>query len=239
LGEWAEAVADFTRATELSGPTDPTLWDELALAHLGSGDVAAYQKTCARMLEMFGPELPLICAGGAFAAGPTNPWATPLTLHVAGQSVADSRDAADVTAARCTTRPDTLTDWQRLVSLTKKSSDEVRGKVLCRARRYDEAVELLTPLRTKPAPDTFLASPLTTNWPQLATLYIALAEQGRGHTAEAARLLKETTDWLDHVEEPLDGKPKQKNSALLAWTERVRIDQLRRELEGLLKDKAP
>jgi WD40 repeat protein/tetratricopeptide (TPR) repeat protein len=239
LGEWAEAVADFTRATELTGPADPGLWDTLALAHLGRGDLAAYQKTCAKMLEMFGRETPVIWAGGAFAAGPINLWATPLALHVASQAVAGSRDAADMAAVRCTTRPDTLTDWQQLVPLTKKSSDEVRGKVLCRARRYDEAVELLTPLRTKPAPDTFLASPLTTNWPQLATLYIALAEQGRGHTAEARRLLKETTDWLEQVFEPPDGTTKRKNSELLAWTERVQIDQLCRELEGLLKDKAP
>jgi hypothetical protein len=127
-------------------------------------------------------------------------------------------------------------DWQRLVSLTKKSSDEVRGKVLCRAGRYDEAVKLLTPLRKAQAPMTFMAPPLTTNWPQLATLYVALAEQGRGHTAQARQLLKETTDWLEEVIESPGDNPKRKNSELLVWTERVQIDQLRSELEAQLKD---
>jgi hypothetical protein len=49
-------------------------------------------------------------------------------------------------------------------------------------------------------------------------------------------LLKETTDWLD---KPPENNPKRKNSDQLAWTERVQIDQLRRELVELLKDQAP
>ena len=49
-------------------------------------------------------------------------------------------------------------------------------------------------------------------------------------------MLKETTDWLA---KPANDKPKQKNSDQFHWKERVEIDQLRRELEGLLKDKAP
>ena len=77
LGHWAEAVADFARAAELTGPADPTPWDSLALAQLGRGDTAAYRKTCARMLAMFGRTPPLIWAGGAFAAGPFNPWGAP------------------------------------------------------------------------------------------------------------------------------------------------------------------
>jgi hypothetical protein len=71
-----------------------------------------------------------------------------LVLQVAHHAARPSQDVADVTAVRCTTRPDTLPDWQRLVALTEKSPDEVRGKVLCRAGRYDEAVKLLEPGRT-------------------------------------------------------------------------------------------
>jgi tetratricopeptide (TPR) repeat protein len=217
-GQWAEAVADLARAAELTGPTSPTPWDTLALAQLGRGDTAAYRKTCARMLTMFGRPPPAIWAGGAFAAGPSGPWAAPLSLHAADRAVRLSV-AAGMTAVCCTTRPDTLTDWQRLLPLIEKAPADVRGKVFCRAGRFDEAVELL-----KGNPST------------LFKLYLALAEQGRGRTAEAKRLLKETTDWLD---KPQTDNPKRKNSDWSPWTERVQIEQLRRELEALLKDKAP
>ncbi|HZY88870.1 MAG TPA: hypothetical protein VFE78_28860, partial [Gemmataceae bacterium] len=227
--------ADFTRAAELAGPTDPTPWDALALAQLGRGDTAAYRKTCDRMLALFGRTPPLIWAGGTFAAGPYNPYAAPLALHVAEQAASLSRDAIGVTAVRCTTRPDTLPDWQRLVSLTEKSPDDVRGAVFCRTGRYNEAVQLLGPLRWwgpggVPVPVT--------------TLYLGLAEHGRGRPAEAKQLLKETTDWLEQPRRDWLGLPqkdnlKQKNRDGLTWMERVQIEQLRGELEALLKDKAP
>ena len=60
----AEAVADLARAAELTGPTDPTPWDWLALAQLGRGDTAAYRQTCRRMLALFGRTPPLLWAGG-------------------------------------------------------------------------------------------------------------------------------------------------------------------------------
>jgi hypothetical protein len=116
----------------------------------------------------------------------------------------------------------------------------VRGKVYCRTGRYDLAVKLLEPLRKTPAQlEAFQRGfggerpPVPT---PVLTLYLALAEHGRGHTAEAKQLLTETTGWLD---KPMKDNPKQKNSDSLAWTERVQIEQLRRELEALLKDQAP
>jgi WD40 repeat protein/Flp pilus assembly protein TadD len=233
LGQWDKAITDFTRAAELSGRTDPAPWDALALAQLARDDTAAYHKTCTRMLALFDRPPPLIWAGGAFAAGPFNTVAAPVALHVAEQAASLSRDAVGVTAVRFTTRPDARTDWQRLVSLTEKSPDELRGAVFCRVGRYDEAVKLLEPLHTA------LGNPAPLN-----TLYIALAEHGRGRTAEARQLLKETTDWLEQPQ--IDwlgllqqGNPRQKNRDGLGWAERVQIDQLCRELEGLLKDKVP
>ena len=67
---------------------------------------------------------------------------------------------------------------------------------------------------------------------QMVDLYLALAEHGRGHTAEAKKLLKETADWMDQPQPDNQGR---KNMAILQWTERVQLEQLRRELEGLLK----
>jgi hypothetical protein len=145
-----------------------------------------------------------------------------------------------VAAVRCTTRPDTLADWQRLIPLTKHGDPEVRGKVFCRAGRYDEAVKLLEPLRTVTkweidrGPVEIRPVPVTTPAP-VVLLYLALAERGRGRTAEANRLLKEATDWLNAS--PKD-KPRQTNRDQLRWTERVQIEELRRELEMLLQDNA-
>jgi tetratricopeptide (TPR) repeat protein len=241
LGQWAKAIADLTRAAELTGPLGVTPWDWLALAQLGRHDTAAYKRTCARMLTMFGRTPPPIWAGSAFAAGPLSPLGTALALHVAQRTASLRADAAAVTAVRCTTRPDAVADLQRLTSLTKRSSNEVRGKIFCRTGRYQAAVNLLRPLRRAPTEaDDFLRGgfglgriPSPT---AVLTLYLALAEHGCGRTAEAKRLLKETTVWLA---QPAKEAPKQKNGDRLAWTERVQIAQLRHELETLLKSKAP
>jgi len=231
LGQWDKAIADFTRAAELTGPASATPWEVLALAQLGRDDPVAYRKTCTQMLEMFRRTPPPIWTGGAFAGGPFHPYATLLSLHAAEQAASLNRDAAAMTALRCTTRPDALTDWQRLVTLTANSPDHVRGAVFCRTGRYDEAVKLLEPLRTSGPGGVF--APLT-------NLYLALAEHGRGRTAQAKQLLKETTDWLEQPRRdwlglPQKDNPNQNNRDGLAWTERVQIEQLRRELAAILK----
>jgi WD40 repeat protein/tetratricopeptide (TPR) repeat protein len=238
LGQWADAAKDFERAAERTGPTDPALWQSLALAQLASGDPAAYQKTCARMRTMFGRTPPVIWAGGALAAGPLGVWGTPLALHTAEQAVALSRDAAEVTALCCSIRPDTLKSWQGLLPLTKRAGPEVRAMVLCRMGRYDEAVKLLEPLRTVlvgPSTDfgLLLFGPTPTPAP-LVNLQLALVEHARGRTAEAKKLLEKTITWLDEPQ-PDWMNPKQKNRDARAWTEGVQIDELCRELKSLLK----
>jgi hypothetical protein len=114
-----------------------------------------------------------------------------------------------------------LTDWQPLVALTKGSGPEVRGVVCCRTGRHDEAVGLLEPLRRS-----------STTFAPLLTLYLALAEHGRGRTAQAKRWLEEATAWL---EKPSPNNPMQKNRDTLPWTQRVQIDQLCGELQMLLR----
>jgi WD40 repeat protein/tetratricopeptide (TPR) repeat protein len=225
LGQWREAVADLGRAAKLSGPTGPTVWSWLALAQLGSGDTAAYKKTCTRMLATFGRSPAQVWAGGALAAGPLAPFAAPLTLLVADQAAPPGEDAIGTTVLLCAVRPDTLADWKPLLALVDKSNAEVRGKLLCRLGRYDQAVEVLRPVREEAtvSPGSRL----------IADLYLALAEHGRGRTMEAKRLLKETTDWWDMP--PRDNQ--KRNRDFLPWTERVPIEQLRREVEGLLGGK--
>ncbi len=66
----------------------------------------------------------------------------------------------------------------------------------------------------------------------LLTLYLALAEHGRGHRAEAMKLLNEATATLD---QSLNDNPKVKFGDKLPWIERVQITELRRELDRLVK----
>jgi WD40 repeat protein/tetratricopeptide (TPR) repeat protein/tRNA A-37 threonylcarbamoyl transferase component Bud32 len=52
LGEFTAAAADLAKAIEKANRQD-SLWYELALAHLGSGQVRDYRRTCADMLKTF------------------------------------------------------------------------------------------------------------------------------------------------------------------------------------------
>ncbi len=218
-GEWDKAIADFRAAATLAGPTDPTPWDVLALAQLAGGKTADYQQTCTQMLALFGRPTPAIWAGGALSAGPLNPWGTPLALHTAEHAASLSRRAATITAIRCTTGPGVPVDWQQLVRMTAQSSDELKGAVLCRAGRYDEAVKLLTPLRNAIG---------TTG--DLVRLYLALAEHGRGNVAEAKQLYTRSAPSLK-----LPAKDRENFPLSLAWIERAAYRAVARELEALLK----
>jgi WD40 repeat protein/tetratricopeptide (TPR) repeat protein len=230
-GEWDKAIVDFRDATKLAGPTDPTPWDALALAQLAGGDTAGYKQTCARMLSLFGRPTPAIWAGGICSAAPFNPWGAPLSLATAEQAASLSRRAATITAIRCTTGPGAPVDWQQLVQMTSKSSDELKAAVLCRAGRYDEAVKLLTlgggggNVGPPPPRNTI------TTYGQLVTLYLALAEHGRGNIAEAKQLYQDSTAGWEALQKGRENFPQDP----LTWMERVQIEQLRREVELLLK----
>jgi WD40 repeat protein/tetratricopeptide (TPR) repeat protein len=244
LGDWGKAVKDLARAAELSGPADPSLWDALALAQLANRDPAGYKKTCADMLSMYDRAPPLTWTGAVFAAGPLNLVNAPAALHVGDQASSFRRAGIGVAAVRCTTRPDTLADWQRLVHLIDPAvpagladltrmfgnrSWEVCGKVFCRAGRFDRAYELLEPLRF--ASNNFFV-PAGEPSPTIS-LYLALVEHGRGHKTEARKLLDETNKWLD---QPSKNQAMKSNREGLNWTERVQIEELRRELKELLKE---
>ena len=52
-GEYAQAAAAFAKGVELE-PDQPYVWYSQAAAHVGAGDLAAYRKVCAGMLDRFG-----------------------------------------------------------------------------------------------------------------------------------------------------------------------------------------
>jgi eukaryotic-like serine/threonine-protein kinase len=222
MGQWDKAVADLSRAAELIGPADPAVWDRLALAQLGRGDIPGYKKTCAQMLALFRRPTGAIWAGGAFMAGPFDPLGGLAALQVAERSAAVSRLGAIATAARCTSRPDTLADWQRLLTLPAKLPGDVRGAVLCRAGQYDEAADLLETRRA-----------WWSEGPQqhLLGMYLALAEHGRGHTAEARQLMKQASARL---EQRAQDRANPRDDERFNWMEHVQVEHLHRELETLL-----
>ncbi len=52
-GQWKQAAAEYARATEFQSG-EPYLWWYQAITHLAAGDVDAYRRICASMLERFG-----------------------------------------------------------------------------------------------------------------------------------------------------------------------------------------
>ena len=65
-------------------------------------------------------------------------------------------------------------------------------------------------------------------------LYRALAEHGRGEDDAAKAALDEAVRWLTG---PGTTDPKQTNADLLPWDQRLEAEVLRKEAEGLLRDK--
>jgi eukaryotic-like serine/threonine-protein kinase len=53
LGQWEEAVADMAEAAERA-PTSVRVLTDLAIAHLGRGDLPAYRRACLRVYERLG-----------------------------------------------------------------------------------------------------------------------------------------------------------------------------------------
>src|SRR5262249_17035887 len=119
LGRWAQAAADFEKATTL-GADRPSPWYRHALLRLHLGDRDAYRRACADMLARFGPakdaaDAQLAAWTGALASGPAEEAAR--RVAVAERALAD--------------RPK---DHARLLTL---------GAALYRAGRHQDAVRTL------------------------------------------------------------------------------------------------
>jgi Flp pilus assembly protein TadD/sugar lactone lactonase YvrE len=119
LGRWADADADFARATERGA--NVISWFYHALLRLHLGDIDGYRTACAQMLERF---------ERSQDHGPLR-WLV-ITGDLAPEAVADPGRL--VRAAEHATALSPKDHW----------NDEFLGRALYRAGRYEEAVERLT-----------------------------------------------------------------------------------------------
>jgi hypothetical protein len=102
-----------------------------------------------------------------------------------------------------------------LALLTDKDDPVVRGAVLCRAGRQDEALTLLGQRADA-----------------VALLYRGLAELGRGRPDAARSTLEQAEQWLRATEAD---DPGPSNLERLTWQQRLEVEQLRGELGSLLR----
>jgi WD40 repeat protein/serine/threonine protein kinase/Tfp pilus assembly protein PilF len=199
LGRWPLAVADFAKVIELR-PDDAVAWYHLAAARLGAGDLPAYQRTCADLLEKFDKT--------------ENPVAASRVLY-ARVPVAQPGDEARQ-----------LVRLAGIAAQEWKGNVRVLGAVLCRAGKYEEAVQRFEEA-SRDAP--YRA------WDHL---FLAMAQHHLGHAGKAKQHLHAALEWAEEADRPAagDGSPR---PAWAGWFERVEVAQLRREVEPLLKEPRP
>lgn len=134
LGEWSLSAAEFSRAIE-QGADDSDVWHFCALAQLALNDRAGYQKTCAKLVELFGkgadPATALSLAWSC-ALAPETGVAAPLLDQLVAKIVADNP--------------------------TNHVQNRMLGAILLRCGRPDEALHRLkqADVSWEPTPMTWL-----------------------------------------------------------------------------------
>ena len=148
-------------------------------------------------------------------------------------------DSVHWTVWTCIQLPDGVDDWTKLVEWAEKAlaadpDNKTRlttlGAVLYRAGRFDEAVRRLTEAeaafkKAKASPST-----ITYTW-----LFLAMAEERRGHTEQAR-------EWLARAVREIEQPPAERanDPGVNPWNRQLSIRLLRGEAEALLKiDKKP
>jgi WD40 repeat protein/tRNA A-37 threonylcarbamoyl transferase component Bud32 len=217
LGRWQDARDDFAPVVERR-PDQAGAWRGLALTELALNRPDAYRQTCGGFLRRFDHPPEAAAAGLAFGS---SPWNAPAATGLAGASLTAMPSLA---AARrelvraCVFRPDTLAEPARLLPLAG-NDPLLRGAVLCRAGRPDEAVRALAGSKEP-----------------VAVLFRALALHGQGQDDAARQALDEAVRWLAA---PSPGDAKQTNAQRLPWEQRLETDLLSREVTALLHADKP
>jgi len=213
LGRWQGARDDFARAVEHL-PEQPEAWRGLALSELALHRPDAYRQTCARFVQHWGQPPEAGVVGLLFSSSRGDALGTAGLTWAAVKGTPALVAACRAAARTCVLRPDALSGLGRLLPLAG-GDPVVRGALLCRAGRFDEAV---------------LA--LSGNTDAVALLYRALAEHGRGKDGTAKQTRDEAVRWL---EAPSAADPKQTNAERLPWDQRLETDLLRQEAVTLLR----
>jgi eukaryotic-like serine/threonine-protein kinase len=168
LGRWADAAADFQKATEL-GADQPGPWYRHALVRLHLEEKDAYGRNCAELHRRFGSSEDPITAQ-------TTIWTCVLGNWLNGNGAA--REAAKLTAAA-----------ERLVVASPKDQVRLRtlGAAYYRSGRHDDAVRLLNAsIENKGKEETILAE-----------LFLAMAHRRLGQIEMAKTYLERAGQSVD------------------------------------------
>jgi tetratricopeptide (TPR) repeat protein len=208
LGRWDDARADFALAVARLHDR-PDAWRGLALTQLALGQPDGYRQTLARFLARFAHPPEATVVGLAFGPAPGDPISRAALSRFSGRLglLLESRRQA---ARTCALRESAVASPALLLPLAGGDS-VVRGALLCRAGRHDEAAQALSQSQ----------GPVT-------LLYRALAEHGRGKAEAARQALEQAERWLGAASQE---DPKQTNGERLPWDQRLECDLLRQEVK--------
>lgn len=198
LGEWKEGQADLEQAIALDTANHgPHYW--LALVSLSLGDSPKYREACAAMMAKFGrTDMPM---------------------------------AANLTAWTCALAPDAVADYAPVLACAARAVEaqpntdqfiKSLGAVLCRAGRFEEAIEWLTetdaPLESAEADST---SSLAYSW-----YFLAMAHKKAGNDEKAQEYLNKAKQETDRALADEKHPP--------PWNRRATLEVLRKEAEALV-----
>ena len=226
LGDWKDAVADFTRAAG-DASKDAELQVDLALVHLAANDLEKYRTACLRLLHDF---------GRGIAFGFEDKFAWTCTLVPAALP-----------------RWDGLIQWAKAeIEIAPEDSDKsihdlsrVLAAATYRAGRYEETIgHLRAAMKAMPAksgPPNPKSEPATAGGPPpddtaggdaFDWLFLSMAHHRLGHRDEARK-------WLDKAIAAIDAATKSppddaSSKSRIDWKTRLAYRVLRAEAEKLI-----
>jgi WD40 repeat protein/tetratricopeptide (TPR) repeat protein len=215
LGHWEEASRDGAKAIAL-GAGDVTIWYRQALVQLAIGDTTGYRATCTGMLDRFRPD--------------------------------DRAEEAPLVGMVCSLAPGGVADPARLLALLEKAvqshaEDGVAlsalGAVLYRAGRFDEAVQRLDEAAKAPH---YGAGWSEQGGRACTGFLLALCHRRLGRAAEARQKLEQAMRGFEAATQPEPAGESRYvawpfpgwTGAPPPWWQRLQLQLLRREAEGLI-----
>jgi tetratricopeptide (TPR) repeat protein len=205
--EWAKAAADYAKAFEAQGSTNPFQWFQYAVLQLQLGDVEGYRKLCDRMRERFGSskmmeDIALLAHTGVLAPG----------------AFGDMSLVRQLAEQRLTLTP--------LPSVHHVWSVHVLGLAYYRAGQYAEAVSCL---------EKGLKDQAGWEYNVLNSLVLAMAEQCLGHAARAKEYLDKADSWIAEKARAISKASDRFAPPDWAWRDWLLVQLLRREAGSLIE----
>jgi WD40 repeat protein/tetratricopeptide (TPR) repeat protein len=233
-GQWSSALWFFDRLVKAKADAGLYAGRGVAHANLNQWDLSVADFQRAIELPDANPQVwvfcATVCARQKDADGSRK--VTSGMLERFGRTA--NPELANNIAWACALAPAGVSDWTKPLELAKKATDKQRtaenlntlGAVECRAKRERDALgHLHEGMKLQGNGGTAM------DW-----LFLAIANQQLGQTAEAQTWLGKAAAWIDEAtrkkpNEALDFRP-------LSWSQRLELQLLRAEAEAMIKAKS-